>query len=256
MNAWNWICISPCIISVVALALFIGYALLQDVYGEIGAKLVWRHELFQLLVSILLMIGISPALEAVSKQQFEVLIVGALTLSSLAVAIDALNVRRRSRTSQAVLLKCDERKKPALIGLAIMILLGVAVVMALFVLTPQADSTYRATVVLLGVLIALVGLNVYYRTRQPLIATTAGLIAGARIYRWDGIRLYYIAPPQRSAPLILRLKPWSTLTDTIIIPLRLEEIDRVSTLLAEQLPGLRVTEQPASSGGETATKLA
>lgn len=250
----TWICLAPCAFIAVGLALFAWYAILEDIYGPQGVKLVWRHELLQLLVSILLMIVISPALEAVSKQQFEVFIVGTLTLSNLAVAIDALNVRRRSRTSQAVLLKYDERKKPALIGLAIMILLGIVIVTALLILTPQAGSTYRATVVLLGVLIALAGLNVYYRTRQPLIVTTTGIIAGAALYRWDRIRLYYIAPPRRSAPLILRLKPWSTLTDTIIIPLRLEEIDRVSTLLAEQLPGLRVTEQPESSGGATAAK--
>ncbi len=247
MIDWNFICLSPCILILGGLALFVSYAFLDHVYGSQGAKLVWPYELGQFVLFMLVAAAASLAIDEIPLrgEGFIIVVFGTIVISCLLAAANTIRVRWRIHSAKQVLFSSDERSAAVKASLAVVCLMALVLVSMLLVLAPVSTAIYRVTILLFGLFLIIMGLNSYYRTRYPLIVTTLGLIAGGATYQWSKIRLYHLAPPRRSTPLILRVKSWFSLTNTVIIPVALDESNEVSALLAEKLPGLRYGGQPS-----------
>ncbi len=254
MTNWTLICLSPCVLISIGAALFAIYASLDHVYGPQGARLIWPHELTSLGLGLLAATAASLALNAIRDEILEIPILLAMSAANLITAINTYTVRKNIQSAQSILYRSPLRKKYA-VALFLLISAFGTLSLALIPLYPTSTAIYKLFVMLLVILIWILGVNTYLRAKNLLILKETGLVVGGSVYPWDKIRLYYLAPPRRYAPLILRLKGWFPLTNTAIVPLTLDEVDEVTVLLGQRLPALRYGERTGSSRDEAPYSL-
>jgi hypothetical protein len=245
MTNWTFICLSPCLLILIGLALFASYAFLDHIYGSQGARMIWPHEIVSFGLGTLAAIVASLALDLIRAETLEALILVITIAVCLIAAVNTFRVRKHIQSVESVLYRSPRREKYAI---SMLLLIGVSglIGLALIFLYPTASIAYKTFVILLVILAWILGVNTYMRIKNPLMLTQTSLVVGGSVYHWDRIRLYHFAPPRRYTPLILRARGWFPLTNAIVVPLALEEVDEVSALLAKRLPGLRYTQRATS----------